>query len=150
MRIKLGTKVNGDYRKVLARFDHSLFKALNPPGAKIEILRFDGSHEGDTVHIRMTLAGFIKDEWLVNIVDEGENEKEAWFTDEGVKLPFFLKKWRHRHIVENHGSQSKIVDDINFSTPFWLMDILMYPILYLQFAWRKPIYRRVFGSGVGA
>lgn len=146
MRFRLKTPVAGEYRQVLARFDRSLLERLSPPGAQVELVRFDGSHLGDIVHIRLTLLGFIKQDWASEIVEEEETSQKTWFTDEGIRLPFFLRYWRHQHIVENHRTYSVIVDEIEYRTPFILFDYLMYPVLYLQFAWRKPIYRKVFGK----
>jgi ligand-binding SRPBCC domain-containing protein len=37
-----------------------------------------------------------------------------------------------------------IIDDITFRTPSILTDYLFYPLLYLQFLYRKPIYKKVF------
>lgn len=145
MKINIRTAVAGNYKSLIKRFDRSLFEALVPPGMSVELIQFDGSNLGDTVHIRLSLAGIIKEDWVSKITEEDVDAEKAWFTDEGVKLPFFLKKWQHRHIVEKNGENSTIVDDITFQTPFILMDYLMYPILYLQFAWRKPIYRKIFG-----
>ena len=145
MKIKIRTKVQGDYREVLSRFDRSLFEALTPPGASVKLLQFDGSHKNDRVHIQMKLLGFIKQDWISVISEEGETDEKAWFIDEGVKLPFFLKRWKHQHIVENHGTNSVIVDDIRFQSPLFFLDPLLWPVLYLQFRYRKPIYGRIFG-----
>ncbi|MEZ4685197.1 MAG: hypothetical protein R3B47_03775 [Bacteroidia bacterium] len=67
-----------------------MFEKLSPPGAGVELLRFDGSEEGDEVHIRMSLFfGLIKQDWFARIIEDGQNEQEAWFIDEGIRLPFF-------------------------------------------------------------
>jgi len=146
MRLKIRTHVRGHYRSVMSGFDRSLFEQLTPPGTKVELLRFDGSHKGDLVHIRLTMFGLIKQEWLSEITESVTTPEQSWFIDEGRELPFFLKAWRHKHVVEKATSnQSVIVDDITFRTPTLLTDLLMYPIMYLQFAYRKPIYQRVFG-----
>lgn len=146
MRLTLQTPVAGDYRQVLARFDRTLFAQLTPPGAKVELVRFDGSHEGDVVHIRLHLPLLPAQDWVSHITDEGETAERAWFTDEGQQLPFFLRRWRHQHIVENRGQRCVIVDAIEFGTPVWLPAILLWPVLWAQFAYRKPVYRRVFGK----
>lgn len=146
MHIQIKTPVKGDYKKVLAQFDRSLFEALSPPGAQVELVRFDGSHKGDTVHIQLKLAGFFKQDWVSEITSEGVTDNRAWFTDEGTRLPFFLETWKHNHIVENHGDYSVIVDDIYFTSPLLFLDPLLYPVLYAQFAWRKKIYQRIFGA----
>ncbi|MBD0260611.1 MAG: hypothetical protein ICV83_33250, partial [Cytophagales bacterium] len=53
--------------------------------------------------------------------------------------------WRHRHEIRQHGTGSLIVDDVSFRSPNRLLDWLLYPVMYLQFAYRKPVYRRLFG-----
>lgn len=146
--IYLRTRVKGRPSEIMARFDKSLFEALTPPGAGVKLLRFDGSETGDQVHIQMSfLFGLIKQDWHAHISDHGQDTQQVWFIDEGVKLPFFLKSWRHRHIAKVvDDTHSEIIDDIYFKSPFFLLDPLMYPIMWLQFAYRKPIYRRIFGA----
>ena len=79
------------------------------------------------------------------ITEDGANESECYFVDEGTQLPFFLKKWRHRHrILKTDADASIIVDEIDYTTPFWLLDYLIYPMMYLQFYMRKPVYKRYF------
>lgn len=147
LRITLETIVKGNYRTIMDRFDRALFEQLAPPGAGVELVRFDGSQTGDIVHIRLSLLGVIKQDWISEIIAHGVDEEQAYFVDKGTKLPFFLAAWEHHHIVRAAGtSDSVLIDDIRFRTPFWLMDFLMYPILWAQFAYRKPIYRRIFGS----
>lgn len=146
MNLLLKTPVQGDHRQLLSRFDQNLFESLAPPGAQVELVRFDGSHKGDIVHIRLKLFFLIEQDWISEIVDEGETDERAWFVDRGTQLPFFLSKWEHHHVVENGGDHAVIVDDIRFQTPWWLPEFLMYPVLWAQFAYRKPIYRKVFGK----
>lgn len=131
----------------MARFDEALFRQLAPPGIRVELLRFDGSETGHRVHIRLYLPLFPAQDWISDIVEHGSNETESWFVDQGVTLPWFLSYWRHRHVVRLVGGGSEIVDDIEFRGPAWLPDLLLAPVLWAQFAWRKPIYRRVFGAG---
>ncbi|MFK7972332.1 MAG: hypothetical protein AB8F95_18320 [Bacteroidia bacterium] len=148
-RILLKTRVKGDPASIMARFDKSLFESLSPPGAGVELIRFDGSKTGDQVHVRMSLLlGLIKQDWFAEITAHGEDENSSWFVDEGKKLPFFLKKWKHRHIAEAVDEKSSyIIDDIHFKSPFFLLDPFLYPVMWLQFAYRKPIYRKIFGKG---
>jgi ligand-binding SRPBCC domain-containing protein len=146
LRIYLETPVAGTPPEIIRRFDQDLFETLAPPGTPVEIVRFEGSHTGDTVHIRLKLAGFIKQDWISKITDDGSTPERAWFVDEGTQLPFFLSYWRHQHIVEARDGHSVIIDDITYRGSFFLLTWLLYPALYLQFAWRKPIYRKIFGK----
>ncbi len=142
MKIYLKTEVPANYLRVFAQFDKALFEALAPPFPKPNLLRFDGSKQGDEVHIQLVLPFGIKQDWVSVITEDSHNEQAAWFIDEGEKLPFFLTTWKHRHLIQKKTENScYIIDDITFTSPFgWLL----YPVLYLQFLYRKPIYRRYF------
>ena len=143
MKILIKTEVEQDYRKVFEGFDESLFMELKPPLLPLKLLRFDGSRKGDEVHIQLG-AGFVKQRWDALITEDGEKDGELYFIDKGIQLPFFLKDWKHHHRVLESGEGAIIIDEIYFKSPFFLFDYLLYPILYLQFYARKPVYKRVF------
>jgi len=144
MRICLRTPVKGNYEEVLAGFDRNLFEALAPPFIKIDLLRFDGSRKGDVVHLKLKIFGIFSQEWIVKITEDKVTQTQAWFTDEGRKLPRMLRSWEHAHIVEKDGQDSVIIDDIHFVPSSKLLGLFLYPGLYLQFLWRQPIYKRYF------
>ena len=143
MKIILKTKVEQDYQTVYKRFDRDLFLALKPPLLPLELKRFDGSKVGNEVHIRLG-KGWLSQDWNAKIVEDKLLENEAYFIDVGIKLPFFLKEWRHKHHIIRDEAGAIIIDDIDFKTPNIIMDYLMYPVMWLQFAARKPVYRRYF------
>lgn len=143
MEIKIGTKVAQDYLQVKAGFDESLFKKLSPPFPPVKLLRFDGSARGDIVSLELNFI-FFKQRWTSLITDDQTDEKEFYFIDEGTELPFFLRYWRHKHRIIKEESGSLILDEISFKSPFLLMDYLLYPALFVQFLYRKPIYRKIF------
>lgn len=147
MNIRLSTLVEQDYQTVSDGFTKDLFLKLNPPFPPVKLLQFGGCKKGDQVELELNFI-FFKQRWLSDITEDGSNAQEIYFIDEGVKLPFFLKTWKHRHRLINQNGQCLIVDDIQFTTPLWLMNYLLYPALYLQFLYRKPIYRRIFGKKV--
>jgi len=93
LKILLKTQVEQDYQTVYERFDRDLFLALKPPLLPLELKRFDGSKTGDEVHIRLG-KGFLAQDWNAKIVEDKLTEDEAYFVDEGIKLPFFLKNWQ--------------------------------------------------------
>ncbi len=143
MNIQLKTKVDGNYKEIMKRFDRDLFEALKPKGAKMKIEKFTGSKKGDIVHIKFLFP--IKTEWISEITEDGENEKESYFIDEGVKLPFPLSYWKHRHVVKKISEdKSYIIDDMTFKGPFFLITWLLYPAIFLGFYPRKKIYRDYF------
>ncbi len=146
----LRTEVATPMRETFARFDSELLAQLTPPLVKVELERFDGSNIGDIVILRMKILFFLCQRWECSITEREESQQECFFTDEseGAKLPFFLKKWRHCHRVQAHPSDPTrciIIDDIQYRAPFGL-NALLYPVLWAQFAFRRPIYRRFFGK----
>lgn len=145
MNIQLKTKVAGNYKTIMQQFDRKLFEALKPAQADMEIVEFTGSETGDKVHIRFNSP--IKTEWISYITKHGEDEKRAYFIDEGTTLPFPLSYWRHEHIVEKISENSSyIIDDITFEGSNALVSALMYPAIYAGFYPRKKIYQSYFGK----
>jgi ligand-binding SRPBCC domain-containing protein len=145
MNIQLKTPVKGNYRNIMARFDRQLFEALAPKAAKMEIVAFTGSKKGDTVHIRFVSP--IRADWVSKITEDGHNDQEAWFVDEGMQLPFPLGYWKHRHLVQKLTEDTScIVDDITFEGKNMLWSWVLYPAIYLGFYPRKSIYQEYFGS----
>lgn len=145
MKINVSTHVESNMEQVWAQFDESLFKALNPPFPPVKLLRFDGSQKGDEVHLLLNFLLF-KQLWKSLITDQGEKDGEIYFVDEGIQLPFFLKKWRHRHRIVRNGRGSTIIDEIEYHTPLPLLDWLMYPAMIGQFLYRKPVYQKFFAK----
>ncbi len=144
MRIEIETLVNGNYKQVSKRFDKELFLALKPPLVQLDLKVFDGCEKGDRVEMELGILG-VKQVWKSLITEHGLSEEKSYFVDEGVLLPPPLRKWKHHHILENvNDTQTKIIDDIQFSTGFALLDLIIYPVMYAQFWYRKPIYKRIF------
>ena len=131
----------------MAGFTRALFVALAPPFPRLRVLRFDGCRTGDQVEIELnTLVARLP--WTSLIVDDGHlPDGTLFFVDEGQRLPPPLRYWRHRHLIQpGPGGSSIIVDALEYRTASPLLDALLYPAMWAQFAWRKPIYRRWFGQ----
>jgi ligand-binding SRPBCC domain-containing protein len=143
MKLTLQTRVEEDYLSVKKGFDQTLFQKLSPPFPPVKLLRFDGSSTGDLVVLELNFL-FFKQRWTSEITEDSTDEKEFYFIDEGIELPFFLKTWRHKHRVIQDGTGSLIRDEINYTAPFGWMTVLLYPALLAQFAFRIPIYKRLF------
>lgn len=143
MKITIETPVEQGYLDVKSGFNESLFKKLSPPFPPVKLLRFDGSRKGDFVTLELDFI-FFKQKWTSEIIEDRTTELEFYFVDQGVELPFFLKKWKHKHRVISAGIGSIIRDEIEFEAPFGLMTFLLYPVLWVQFAYRKGIYRMIF------
>ena len=147
MRLTLRTAVAQPPAQVLAGFTRALFEALAPPFPKLRVLRFDGCRTGDEVVIELD-TGVTTLSWTARIVDHGVRpDGTHFFVDEGQALPPPLRFWRHRHLIEPGPSGgSVVVDALEYRTAAPLLDALLYPALWAQFAWRKPIYRRWFSA----
>lgn len=143
MKINIETQVQQDYLKVKDGFNETLFTKLSPPFPPVKLLRFDGSKTGDLVSLELNFL-FFKQKWTSKITDDKTTEQEFYFIDKGVELPFFLKEWQHKHRIINTKEGSIIRDEITYKSGFSLLTLLLYPALYIQFLYRKPIYRKIF------
>ncbi|WP_439880788.1 SRPBCC family protein [Pontibacter sp. MBLB2868] len=145
MQLHLQTAVQQDYMRVFNAFDEQLFRKLSPPYPKLKLLRFDGSETGDVVDVELQ-TGIKSFRWTSLIVDRNITDAAAYFIDEGQQLPPPLRIWRHKHLVAKNGTGAIIHDIITYSTGYKLLDLLLYPVMRLQFGMRKPVYQRVFGK----
>ena len=144
MRIAIHTQVKRDYLSVYNNFNQNLFLALAPPFPKFKFLRFDGSQPGDKVAVELNFWLF-RQTWTSLITESNITGQEAYFIDQGQKLPWPLKFWQHRHLVKNNPGGGAIISDlIQYRTAFWLLDLLLYPLMLAQFSYRKPVYKRYF------
>jgi len=146
MKIHLKTAVKNDFETVFNGFNNDLLLKLTPPGMKVTFIQVDPEIKpGAVVHLEARVLWVIKQEFYNVIVEREENEEEKWFVDVGKKLPGLFRSWNHKHLVRKTGENScEIVDDIDYRTPFKLLDYLMYPFMWAQFAYRRPVYRKVF------
>jgi hypothetical protein len=140
MNITLKSTVHAELTSVHNRFDQHLFSYLLPPGAKL--IAYGGSKKGDIVHLKLPLAG----EWISEITENGMSTDMYYFIDEGRKLPFPLKKWKHKHLLRRSGNGTTIEDHMRFSTGFMILDILVYPFLLLAFLPRVWQYKSYFNK----
>jgi ligand-binding SRPBCC domain-containing protein len=147
MNITIETPVEQGYLEVKAGFTETLFKKLAPPFPPVNVIRFDGCNTGDEVALELNFILF-KQKWVSLITADQTSEKEFFFVDEGTRLPFFLGKWKHKHRIISSGKGAVIRDEIDFEGPFAWMTPLLYPVLWLQFWYRKPIYRKIFKKPV--
>lgn len=145
MKLYIKTTVKQPILKVWEGFDESLFVKLAPPFPSVKLLQFDGSKKGDRVGLELNFILF-RQKWVSDIIEHNENEDQIFFIDKDVILPFFLKTWQHKHILKRKGDGTEIIDDIRYSTGTLLTDILMFPALYLQFLYRKPVYKKIFSN----
>jgi len=143
MKILLRTRVKCGFEKVSGDFGRQLFEYLLPPKFVATLLRFDGSKPGTTVHIRFHLP--YPSDWISIIKSENRSIDKYIFVDEGQKLPFGLKRWKHIHlIVKIDYGTTEIIDEMEFGTGYKVFDFLIYPVLFLSFYPRKKQYKQYF------
>ncbi len=143
MKFNVKTKVNAPIEHVWGNFNRNLFLKLAPVFPPLTLLRFDGCKVGDIVCLKLGFI-FFSQIWESHVIAQETKENEISFIDEGKKLPFFLKYWQHTHILQkNADNTTTIIDAISYKSPFWL-DYLFFPLLYLTFAYRIPIYKKFF------
>ncbi len=147
MNITIKTLVDQRLPEVIAGFNGDLFLKLNPPFPKVRLIQFDGCKTGDLVSLELNFLLF-KQVWTSEITEDFSDSEQFFFVDQGIRLPFFFKTWKHKHMLQVRDDKTVITDDITYQTPSLLTDWLMYPLLYLQFLYRKPVYRKVFGLRV--
>ena len=144
MNLLIETVVHRNWQDIKAGFNRDLFLSLKPPGVSLNLKRFDGCTAGDEVHLEMNTAG-LKQLWISHITKDEQTESEWSFVDEGHKIPWPLKKWRHHHrVVSLDDKSSKIIDDISFECVQSWMNPLMYPVLWSSFAIRPARYKKFF------
>lgn len=142
MKIVIKTLVEQPFQQVWEGFNENLLKKLSPPFPKATIVSF-GHEINEKVEIELNFF-ILRQRWVSIISDKKIFDEYAFFTDEGIILPFFLKFWKHTHWVKQVEEKAVIVDEIEFRTPTILTDYIFYPLLYLQFIYRKPIYKKIF------
>lgn len=144
MKILFRTRIHQPVKVVKEGFTKELFMKLAPHWSSFELLRFDGCKKNDEVHIRISLMG-LKQEWISVITEEHESPTEWFFVDQGKKLPWPLKSWKHIHRVDRIGDKDcEIVDDIEFEASSPILGKLIYPFLWSTFAIRPKLYKDFF------
>lgn len=150
MKFTLVTKVAGKHRDIFRRFNKDLLLQLSPPGTSVSLVRYDEPTAiGGIVELKVKLWGLVKQEWRNEISDYEENDAECFFVDKGLSVPWPLKSWRHKHLIRKAETEgglecTEIVDDIEYSAG-WLTPFI-HPVIWAQFAWRRPQYRKIFGE----
>ena len=144
-QLRIETKISASPELSLQSFNRSLFLALNPPFPRVQLVQFDGVHLHGITHIVLNFLLF-RQTWISKNVESEQSKLALRFVDEGIELPFFLRSWRHEHIIEGtDDGATRIIDSIQFTGRF-VPDLFLQPILWLQFVYRKRIYAQI-GSG---
>jgi len=132
------------FELVSENFSQDLFLAIAPAFPPSELIGFDGDKVGGLVQMKIGV-GVLSKIWISEIVSREKTRDKMEFIDVGRQLPPPLKKWRHRHVVkrERDGSTS-IIDDIQFTSGWKMIDYGIYPVLKFMFSKRTRAYRKYF------
>lgn len=134
---------------VFEGFDLNLFTFLSPSFPKMRVQQFGGCQTGDIVSVSLFVLGLSELKWISEIVHHHSvSGLFHEFTDEGKTLPFFLKKWRHVHRIEQVEKNVLITDSIQFTTPWYFPPFLAYMMLYPSFYSRKKKYAAYFNQNL--
>ncbi len=143
MRIKFQSQVQCNFDKVSADFGEDLFRFLLPPSFVAGLKSYEGNEPGSRVHIHFHLPW--PSDWISVITSRQMDKRKYVFVDEGERLPFGLKTWKHEHSVLKKGEGITIImDNIHFTSQNRILDFLMYPLLFLAFYPRKFTYKKYF------
>ena len=140
MKINVKTLIdtNHDLVDVFNLFNKDMFYELTK-NAPVKPLRYDGDFVGAEIHLLMLFPW--KDNWVSIITEKNETDTVCFFVDEGKKLPFNLKKWRHTHIIRKTSQGIIIEDDIYFKSQNAFFDIFWKISFIPQFLLRKRQYK---------
>jgi ligand-binding SRPBCC domain-containing protein len=140
-KIFIRCEVAVPFEQVCAGFNKQLLEALSPALMKLRILRYDGQRKGDKFSMQLGPKIFnIRWEGMVSAA--GQTPGTYWFEDVGLKLPFPLKHWKHKHLVRTSGQGAVIMDIVSFSTGNSFIDMCCYPLLKNMFQARISKYQR--------
>ncbi len=146
MHIKFENEVNFPYEFVVSRIGKEMFLSMNPPWSGITLLRFDGTSVSDEVHLNITL-GLLNFSWISKIVQSEIRDQEFNFIDIGVKMLPGMKSWHHHHIFRKTGeNKTLIIDDVNFESGIFFLDLFYHNIITIQFLYRRYAYGKYFQS----
>ncbi len=139
---RIETTVAMPAEQVWQHFNRELFEHLKPGWMSLLIVRFDGCRTGDEFVLKI---GPLRQIWHGKVSQHFESDSIWFFIDEGIRLPFPLRVWKHKHQIQDLNDHTLIIDDISFSTGFVLADFVLALILRLMFSSRSKTYRRLFG-----
>ena len=143
MKILLKSRVKKDFHRVVSGYNEALFRFLMPPLGLLRLLRYDGQNPGDIVHLRFGIP--LINDFKVVIRNAWTSPKEYRCADRGLVMPFGIRFWQHTHrVVSLNENNTALIDLIEFKTDWWLLDLLIYPLLFLFFLPRTWQYARYY------
>lgn len=151
IQFKVKHQVNAPLAVVWSHFqdrDHAfrLFQALSKGGPPIQVSEFGGCGLGAVVALRIG-PGKLSLPWLSEVTEcvASVASGACWFVDEGRTIPFGMRTFRHKHLLEGAVSGghaiTTITEDITISAP-WGLHLFAALAFWGQMQLRGPVYRR--------
>jgi ligand-binding SRPBCC domain-containing protein len=138
----ISTPIQAPISHVKDLFTADLLLRLSPPFPRVSLQRFDGCKKNDNVILVINLL-FTKVTWSSLITEDALTTDEWYFIDQGVKMPFGLRYWQHKHRVKKINDVScEIIDEISFDTRDEFLNYLLFPFLWGMIFYRKPFYKK--------
>lgn len=138
----ISTSIQAPISHVKKLFTANLLMRLSPPFPRVTLQRFDGCKKDDNVILEINLV-FTKVTWSSLITEDKLTADEWFFIDQGVKMPFGLNYWQHKHRVKKINEEScEIIDEISFDTRNEFLNYLLFPFLWGMIFYRKPLYQK--------
>lgn len=138
----ISTPIQAPISHVKELFTADLLLRLSPPFPRVSLQRFDGCKKDDNVILEINLV-FTKVTWSSLITEDKLTADEWYFIDKGVKMPFGLHYWQHKHRVKKINEDScEIIDEISFDTRNEFLNYLLFPFLWGMIFYRKPFYQK--------
>jgi ligand-binding SRPBCC domain-containing protein len=146
LKFSLQTTINATIDEVWKQFDKELLEKLSPPCPLIRISTFDGCEVNDKVVIDMNFL-ITKTSWSSLIIENQNSETEKYFIDQGIKMPFGLTHWKHKHgLKKSDDCTTIIIDTIEFNTNYLILDYILFPLFYGMILYRKPLYKKLLST----
>ena len=138
----ISTSIQAPISHVKELFTANLLMRLSPPFPRVTLQRFDGCKKDDNVILEINLV-FTKVTWSSLITEDKLTADEWFFIDQGVKMPFGLNYWQHKHRVKKINEEScEIIDEISFDTRNEFLNYLLFQFLWGMICYRKPLYQK--------
>lgn len=117
---------------------HNL-EAITPPWLGFKILSMSTApiEEGTTIRYRLRLHG-IPIHWGTEICEWNPPRS---LVDEQTTGPY--KQWRHTHTFEEHGSRTKMIDEVQYALPFGILGRMVHALKVRGDVSRIFDYRRL-------
>ena len=108
----------------------------------VRIIKWDGIENDLTAHLKFWLLKWHS--FIVIHKNYKRTNTSLSFVDSGIALPMGIKEWNHLHEVKHLNDNIIIKDFIEFKHRFYILELLLYPILISPIVMRKFLYKIYF------